>query len=921
MKTPEDKWMDEALAQAMEPARSKPDFEGWKEAHPKQWSELTHPNQVVRASPHRLVQIGRMIMKSPVTRVAAVLLIMGIVAMSWHSPRGKPKNLISSASFLNLINAASAAEQELFAGEGIVHIVHEITLYPNTDAPDLAEKLDELIDSNSSLNRNIQFLKAWFSSHASLPVHSLKPDGEYRWHTLELIGTDKQQATVQEHIWYDSGLGFFVRAFMQGSQLIFAVSYDGAAVYMTEASDDGRFEVKREAVTADFSLPDNPAEVLGISASFQGSMDKLNLPPIEEESHEKRADGTELRVYKLRWPGTRAYHIFKVDKHDNTIEQIESVAFDKRIQQIERISSDSVESPGSSWNLTELAGTSTPAQPELVVAKGMTSVTPQQMADSAQVDTYVLGSTPAWIKAQRFVTMSDKASPNGARYVVFCPSQDGRCAALCQGRTLHQLISGVLDMSNQAGLRWFPRYVSQNRFKVHDIFELARIVGQAIVTAVPDFTDGERLWWADAMFKQAGFEPLSYHQDFMLHSPTDTYLNISLNGEFSEAEVQELVENLVPASLYQSSDKAKDWHAKIDPGRVVYQGFKSGEFLKDWLMLGPIPVFGDDVKDADKFADEPAQMIAFDNNKFDIHSFEPVVSIEGKRYYWEKYRSGAEVIEFAWLYGYHGFADAYARTQIEMAEDTPVLLAIGDDDRIKVWLNGELVHEDRPGGNLEVDKALVPVTLRKGLNDLTLKVQNGIFEWEFSVRIFEADYDPAAHVKGATPRSVAYPGLVQGEFMKEWLLLGPIPAADGVPSNVESKAAFARNYLPSLETFEPVIRIDDLDYQWLRHRSYTGIIDLRRAWRDEASTEHASAYAWAQVDMPEETDALLGFGTDDAARAWLNGELILDSWTDRGAFPDHDRVKVRFKQGPNQLLIKIYNNLRNWKFCCRLLED
>jgi hypothetical protein len=70
------------------------------------------------------------------------------------------------------------------------------------------------------------------------------------------------------------------------------------------------------------------------------------LPPIQEDSREKRADGTALRVYTLHWRGTEAYHIFKVDEQDQTIEQIESVAFDKRIQQIERISTDSVDAPG-----------------------------------------------------------------------------------------------------------------------------------------------------------------------------------------------------------------------------------------------------------------------------------------------------------------------------------------------------------------------------------------------------------------------------------------------------------------------------------------------------------------------------------------------------------------------------------------------
>jgi hypothetical protein len=865
------------------------------------------------------VNTWRLIMKSPMTRVAAVLLlIVGIAVVKWQIS-DKPNNPTSPLTIFSLINTACAAEQTFFTGDSIVHITHEITLYPNADAPDMSAKLDELIESNFTLNRNLSFMRAWFSSRASLPVHSLKANGEYQWYTLELTGIGDKASVIQEHIWYDPESGHFVRAFMQEAQLIFAVSYDGAAVYMTEAWDNGKFEIHREPITEKFNLPENPAELLGISASFQCSMDKMNLPPVEEESRQQRPDGTQLRVYKLRWPGTDAYHLFKVDD-DNTIEQIESVAYGRPIQQIKRISSNTVDAPGFSWNLAELAGQSSPLEPEVVVAEGVTPVTPQQMADSAQVETYVLGDTPDWIEEQKFVIMSDKASPYGAGYVVFCSTNDGRCAAISQGRTVHQYISGILNMSNQAGLRWFPNYVSKNRFKVHDAFTLGRIVGVAILTALSDVTDGTKLLSSDALFKQAGFEPLSFNQVYMLHSPTDTYLNITLNGQFTDVEVRELVENLIPARLYQSPDEAKDWYAKIDPGSVVYHGFEPGAFLKDWLVLGPILVFGDDISDADKFADGASQMAAFDENKFDINTVEPVVSIDGKQYYWEKYSSGAEIIEFAWLFGYHGFADAYARAQIEMAEDTRVLLAIGDDDRIKVWLNGELVHEDRNGGSMDVDKALVPVTLRKGLNDLILKVQNGIFEWEFAVRIFEADYDPATDVKKPNLDSVTYPGLVQGEFMKEWLLLGPIPAAEGVPSEAESRAAFERDYLPSMETFEPVVRIDDVDYKWAVHRAYTGIIDLRRFWHDAPSTEHVSCYAWSQIDMPEETEALLGFGTDDAAKVWLNGELILDSWTDRGAFPDHDRVKVTFKKGPNQLVIKVYNNLRNWKFCCRLLD-
>jgi hypothetical protein len=335
------------------------------------------------------VSLWRLIMKSPITRVAAVLLLMaGIAVMSWQSPDSTGDQR-SSLTFLSLINTASAAEQALFTGENIVHITHEITLYPNSDAPDMAAKLDELIASDFSRTKDAAFMRAWFSSYVWLPVHSLEPDGEFRWHKLELDETAEKASSVQEHIWYDPDSGFFARVFKQQEQVLFALSYDGEAVYLAQASDDGRFEVQREPITEQFSLPDNPAEFLGISASFQGSMDMRNLPPVEEDSLEQLPDGTWVRVYKLRWQETDAYHVFQVRDDDDTIEQIESVAYGRPIQQIQRVSSDSAETPGISWNLAELAGQTTQAQSEVTFTEGMTEITAQQMAERALVETYI----------------------------------------------------------------------------------------------------------------------------------------------------------------------------------------------------------------------------------------------------------------------------------------------------------------------------------------------------------------------------------------------------------------------------------------------------------------------------------------------------------------------------------------------------
>lgn len=71
--------------------------------------------------------------------------------------------------------------------------------------------------------------------------------------------------------------------------------------------------------------------------------------------------------------------------------------------------------------------------------------------------------------------------------------------------------------------------------------------------------------------------------------------------------------------------------------------------------------------------------------------------------------------------------------------------------------------------------------------------------------------------------------------------------------------------------------------------------------------------------MPAETKGLLGIGSDDAVKLWLNGHLLHENWTFRGLLKDQDVVPVTFQKGRNRLLAKVQNGTSSWEFCCRLL--
>lgn len=172
-----------------------------------------------------------------------------------------------------------------------------------------------------------------------------------------------------------------------------------------------------------------------------------------------------------------------------------------------------------------------------------------------------------------------------------------------------------------------------------------------------------------------------------------------------------------------------------------------------------------------------------------------------------------------------------------------------------------------------------------------------------------------------------YQGLEPGAFMKQWLICEPFPIFDESEKPGDSAAqrqALDRDFLTDHggETqIQPTAQLahqrNGKEYHWLNVRSPTNVVDLIR---HVGYGEYATAYAWARIDMPAETSALLGIGSDDAVKVWLNGELVHENWANRAAREDDDLVPVKFRAGPNYLLLKVQNGRELWGFACRLLD-
>ena len=339
---------------------------------------------------------------------------------------------------------------------------------------------------------------------------------------------------------------------------------------------------------------------------------------------------------------------------------------------------------------------------------------------------------------------------------------------------------------------------------------------------------------------------------------------------------------------------------------VTYKDLKVYDFMNRWAVLGPLAIHGQGYP-----PEEEVQRKAFDTEPFDLEHFQETIAIGDEEYHWEYLHARSGIVvpprpsdRLYYVYG-------YAWAQINMPEETTAMLGIGSDDSVKVWLNGELVHKHWTKRGVTPDEDMVPVTFRKGKNQLVLKIQNGALDWGFSCRVLKVSVENI--LSAAT-----YKEFKAGEFMKNWLLLGPIPVtvAGPEPTDYETKKkAFSIDAF-SLEQFEAKVRIGGLAYEWSAHHSYGDSVDLLQPY---GQRDYAFTYAWAQIDTAKERSGVLGIGYDDIIKVWLNGQVIHEHWglTE----PDGALIPVTFRKGKNQLVLKILNEVGPWGFSCRLLRS
>ena len=262
---------------------------------------------------------------------------------------------------------------------------------------------------------------------------------------------------------------------------------------------------------------------------------------------------------------------------------------------------------------------------------------------------------------------------------------------------------------------------------------------------------------------------------------------------------------------------------------------------------------------------------------------------------------------------------SYGLIYLNSATDqSGVTLGVSSDDSIKVWLNGEEIHNNpvnrgRGGTPADIDgyQDKIEVNLVAGGNLLLVKVSERGGGWGQYVGI-DADVTtsptpPILHIQG------------------EWLwMIAPTEANQGgqASTDIDSLAVASND-----DVTEEMVARDGAaegsevgDYAWtlgaLPENGDINAMLVELGVTENADFNDVTSYALITLVADDDVEgAMIGVSSDDSVKVWLNGEEVHNNPVNRGrgnAQSFQDSFAVNLVKGDNLLMIKVSERGGGW---------
>ena len=80
---------------------------------------------------------------------------------------------------------------------------------------------------------------------------------------------------------------------------------------------------------------------------------------------------------------------------------------------------------------------------------------------------------------------------------------------------------------------------------------------------------------------------------------------------------------------------------------------------------------------------------------------------------------------------------AYAKTTIELKQAGKIKIGVGSNDGVKLWINGKVVLTNQIARKAEPNQDILTVNLKKGKNDILIKIDQTGGGWGFYFTLME----------------------------------------------------------------------------------------------------------------------------------------------------------------------------------------
>jgi serine phosphatase RsbU (regulator of sigma subunit) len=154
---------------------------------------------------------------------------------------------------------------------------------------------------------------------------------------------------------------------------------------------------------------------------------------------------------------------------------------------------------------------------------------------------------------------------------------------------------------------------------------------------------------------------------------------------------------------------------------------------------------------------------------------------------------------------------------------------------------------------------------------------------------------------------------VDGEYITEWLVLGPF-----FPNDLEKDYLVFAGGEANIDPKEgdTVVTAMGDTLTWKHHQINGRVVDLLNV---VGSYQYATAYAFCTLKSDFEGKNQILLGSDDGVAVWINGKRTHYKPAARPLLLDHDVFEADLKEGTNRCLVKVSQGIGNWGFALRAL--